>query len=392
MADSGNWWNSRLMFERYLYDYLKKRNLHQVAEIFRRETDIQIDPTARPSIDVPDGFLHEWWSTFYDMFNAMQSNNHENNQALDRMAENLMEIGQQSNASLQNYESNDQMIMHPTVRADSGLTAMGDNPLPSVGWPLTGDVQMAQHFSFSQHQEDLAKLTLETSYQQGLPALTSETLYPAGNLFNLSAQEIESDVRTALRIDNVVPKEGITQMPQLWASSQNQQMVPSSTSWTLNSSGNFSDLNALGVYSSVHIASGVDNVLFDQGSAVVPPGIENYVLNSFRVSEQHQNEFSDRIPLIEASRMGTKPSYSQCGSGGIQGVANSPAEASSQFQIHNSFPHNANPSSSYAYDSENEACSSIGNLQKCSAASKCKFSERWDTFRRLSSQLHFPRS
>ncbi|XP_057953257.1 uncharacterized protein LOC131147732 isoform X4 [Malania oleifera] len=335
MADSGNWWNSRLMFERYLYDYLKKRNLHQVAEIFRRETDIQIDPTARPSIDVPDGFLHEWWSTFYDMFNAMQSNNHENNQALDRMAENLMEIGQQSNASLQNYESNDQMIMHPTVRADSGLTAMGDNPLPSVGWPLTGDVQMAQHFSFSQHQEDLAKLTLETSYQQGLPALTSETLYPAGNLFNLSAQEIESDVRTALRIDNVVPKEG---------------------------------------------------------SAVVPPGIENYVLNSFRVSEQHQNEFSDRIPLIEASRMGTKPSYSQCGSGGIQGVANSPAEASSQFQIHNSFPHNANPSSSYAYDSENEACSSIGNLQKCSAASKCKFSERWDTFRRLSSQLHFPRS
>ena len=36
-------------FERFLYDYLIKRNMHQTAEVFRYESNLQLDPCASSS-------------------------------------------------------------------------------------------------------------------------------------------------------------------------------------------------------------------------------------------------------------------------------------------------------------------------------------------------------
>ncbi|KAL2332920.1 hypothetical protein Fmac_014133 [Flemingia macrophylla] len=56
--------NSPLEFERYLYDYLVKRNMQHTAEVFKNETGLQLDHDASSSdaMDVPEGFLLEWWS------------------------------------------------------------------------------------------------------------------------------------------------------------------------------------------------------------------------------------------------------------------------------------------------------------------------------------------
>ncbi|XP_027930959.1 uncharacterized protein LOC114187045 isoform X2 [Vigna unguiculata] len=57
-------WSSRQTFERYLYDYLVKRNMHHTAEVFRNETNLHLGPAASSTdaVDVPEGFLLEWWS------------------------------------------------------------------------------------------------------------------------------------------------------------------------------------------------------------------------------------------------------------------------------------------------------------------------------------------
>ncbi|CAJ1960295.1 unnamed protein product [Sphenostylis stenocarpa] len=62
-------------FERYLYDYLVKRNMHRTAEVFRNEANLQLNPAASSSdaVDVPEGFLLEWWSlnNDFDFFRQM---------------------------------------------------------------------------------------------------------------------------------------------------------------------------------------------------------------------------------------------------------------------------------------------------------------------------------
>ncbi|KAJ1392999.1 LIS1-like proteiny motif [Sesbania bispinosa] len=41
--------NYRHTFERYLHDYLIKRNMHQTAENFRNEANLQLDPNDASS-------------------------------------------------------------------------------------------------------------------------------------------------------------------------------------------------------------------------------------------------------------------------------------------------------------------------------------------------------
>ncbi|XP_021891700.1 transcriptional corepressor LEUNIG-like isoform X2 [Carica papaya] len=100
--------NSRLMFEAYLYDYLKKKNMHQTAEIYRKEANLEFDPDFRPAMDIPGGFLQEWWSIFYDYFNSQQQggNNQRNDSLI--MFEQMMETLQQTNASPSNEISSQQ--------------------------------------------------------------------------------------------------------------------------------------------------------------------------------------------------------------------------------------------------------------------------------------------
>ncbi|WVY95454.1 hypothetical protein V8G54_034542 [Vigna mungo] len=68
-------WSSRQTFERYVYDYLVKRNMHHTAEVFRNETNLHLDAAAfsTDAVDVPEGFLLEWWSVNndFDFFRQM---------------------------------------------------------------------------------------------------------------------------------------------------------------------------------------------------------------------------------------------------------------------------------------------------------------------------------
>ncbi|CAL5421865.1 unnamed protein product [Camellia sinensis] len=65
-GDGGDY-ESQKMLDVYIYDYLMKRNRHEVAAIFAREVNITISPLV---IDSPTGFLSEWWSIFWDVYSA----------------------------------------------------------------------------------------------------------------------------------------------------------------------------------------------------------------------------------------------------------------------------------------------------------------------------------
>ncbi|XP_021597021.1 transcriptional corepressor LEUNIG isoform X2 [Manihot esculenta] len=66
--DSGNSWDAKKMLDLYLHDYLVKRKLHDTAAIFRKEANVG----EHPVVDSVDGFLHEWWTLFYDMHASRQ--------------------------------------------------------------------------------------------------------------------------------------------------------------------------------------------------------------------------------------------------------------------------------------------------------------------------------
>nr|XP_034575523.1 transcriptional corepressor LEUNIG-like isoform X2 [Setaria viridis] len=52
----------------YIYDYLIQRNLLATAEAFVKETEVKPFATDPQKIDVPGGFLSDWWSIFWPTF------------------------------------------------------------------------------------------------------------------------------------------------------------------------------------------------------------------------------------------------------------------------------------------------------------------------------------
>ncbi|GLT80951.1 hypothetical protein SLA2020_523610 [Shorea laevis] len=65
---SGDAWDFQKAFDLYLYDYLVKKNRRKTAAIFKAEANVD-KPVL---IDTPMGFLHEWWSIFYDVYVSRQ--------------------------------------------------------------------------------------------------------------------------------------------------------------------------------------------------------------------------------------------------------------------------------------------------------------------------------
>eukprot|EP00261_Vitis_vinifera_P034784 XP_019076027.1 PREDICTED: transcriptional corepressor LEUNIG_HOMOLOG-like [Vitis vinifera] len=94
------------MFEYYLYDYLLKNKMGETAEIFGREANLNFDLTRPPLVDTPDGFLHEWWGIFYDMFRSRMAANEERDDGSSLSRQHEM------NGKLQN----------PAISADPGCT------------------------------------------------------------------------------------------------------------------------------------------------------------------------------------------------------------------------------------------------------------------------------
>ncbi|XP_072965939.1 transcriptional corepressor LEUNIG-like isoform X6 [Typha angustifolia] len=70
---SQNNWEADKMLDVYIYDYLVKRNMQASAKAFQAEGKVSPDPVA---IDVPGGFLFEWWSVFWDIFIARTNEKH----------------------------------------------------------------------------------------------------------------------------------------------------------------------------------------------------------------------------------------------------------------------------------------------------------------------------
>ncbi|XP_059593471.1 uncharacterized protein LOC104879535 isoform X1 [Vitis vinifera] len=148
----------REMFEYYLYDYLVKNNMGETAEIFRREANLNFDPTRPPPVDAPDGFLHEWWVIFYDMFRSRKVVNEEPDEGSSVVTEEMMETGEQSEASSsRQHEMNEKPSGDLAISADAGLT-MGGNELPSLPstkLPAMGSEQILQDLLSSRHQQKL---------------------------------------------------------------------------------------------------------------------------------------------------------------------------------------------------------------------------------------------
>ncbi|WVZ10597.1 hypothetical protein V8G54_015127 [Vigna mungo] len=58
-------WEADKMLDLYIHDYLKKRQLHATARVFKAEANVSTDPVV---IEAPCGFLFEWWSVFWDVY------------------------------------------------------------------------------------------------------------------------------------------------------------------------------------------------------------------------------------------------------------------------------------------------------------------------------------
>ncbi|XP_061341517.1 transcriptional corepressor LEUNIG_HOMOLOG-like [Gastrolobium bilobum] len=71
--DHGDW-DPDKMLRLYIHDYMIKRGMHEVAEIFKNEAQL---PNNIGVLHSPDGFLHEWWSIFYAVFTSRQRNDQE---------------------------------------------------------------------------------------------------------------------------------------------------------------------------------------------------------------------------------------------------------------------------------------------------------------------------
>ncbi|KAK7327863.1 hypothetical protein VNO77_21956 [Canavalia gladiata] len=77
-------WDPDKILRLYLHDYMVKKGMHNTAEIFKNEAQVPHNPVEMKFldsvIDSPDGFLHEWWSIFYEVFAARQRKDQETGQ------------------------------------------------------------------------------------------------------------------------------------------------------------------------------------------------------------------------------------------------------------------------------------------------------------------------
>ncbi|KAL9415839.1 hypothetical protein AB3S75_039104 [Citrus x aurantiifolia] len=214
-------WDHRMMFDRYLYDYMRKKNMHQTADIFRREANVVLHPSFPPGIDVPDGFLHEWWLVFYDMYRSQQLRGHAPGEGPNMMIGQLMGARRQTDPHpLGQHEMNQQAISRVITDADSsfnsGVSAMGSRRSPLIGPEL-----VPRGISSSSHQFN---------------SLTSKSVpYPPGNPANLPVQEVgcsliaasrkDKDIMTEEENELIIPPPGFESyvLNSLWVTEKHQQ-------------------------------------------------------------------------------------------------------------------------------------------------------------------------
>ncbi|KAK6935775.1 LIS1 homology motif [Dillenia turbinata] len=186
----------RCRLERYIYDYLMKKNCHQTAEIFKQEAGVEIDEKSPPAIDVLDGFLHEWWLTFYDMYCARHRNLHQLTDKPSILAEDEQVINTHGDIFPGKHSMNAQYTWHQGDNSGSGLTAENIIPLSALGW-APSDVK----------RENEGCLSSES--QKELLACGTESLKPLRSLADLLPQDIGSSAEEVLKMASMPSAEGI---------------------------------------------------------------------------------------------------------------------------------------------------------------------------------------
>lgn len=177
----GRPWDNREMFERYVYDYLMKNGRGEIAEIFRQEANLSFDPMSPPVIDVPDGFLREWWLIFHDTFKGWQQNNPHKNESSSYMVNG----NQQGNPSKsREQEMTEEMIRELTGSSDFALT-IGDNLMPlesgQTSQVLTSQTQQTPLADSKRHGQpvDHADIVAQGVGRSSGETLTAKKVAPA---------------------------------------------------------------------------------------------------------------------------------------------------------------------------------------------------------------------
>ncbi|XP_027330121.1 transcriptional corepressor LEUNIG-like isoform X2 [Abrus precatorius] len=167
-------WEADKMLDVYIYDYLKKRQLHASARIFQAEGSVSMDPVV---IDAPNGFLFEWWSVFWDIYIARTNQKHSEAAASYSKSQQskAREMQRQLEQELLNANPNQQMHMqlllqkYAQQQQSMGGTQLvsGSDSCPISNDPLMRQNQATLNAMATKTYEDRLKLPLQQDALDG---------------------------------------------------------------------------------------------------------------------------------------------------------------------------------------------------------------------------------
>ncbi|KAL2579595.1 hypothetical protein AAZV13_15G070900 [Glycine max] len=132
-------WDADKILRLYLHDYMVKRGMHNAAEIFKKEAQVPDHPVYSV-VDSPDGFLHEWWSIFYEVFTSRQGKDQETGQGSSSKLVPMMTQNARNDAPPKIPQISMSEHRTPQFQVNSSFNNMMTQPavcvIPSIIYPL----------------------------------------------------------------------------------------------------------------------------------------------------------------------------------------------------------------------------------------------------------------
>ncbi|KAG4381093.1 hypothetical protein GLYMA_15G075500v4 [Glycine max] len=137
-------WDADKILRLYLHDYMVKRGMHNAAEIFKKEAQVPDHPVYMnfldSVVDSPDGFLHEWWSIFYEVFTSRQGKDQETGQGSSSKLVPMMTQNARNDAPPKIPQISMSEHRTPQFQVNSSFNNMMTQPavcvIPSIIYPL----------------------------------------------------------------------------------------------------------------------------------------------------------------------------------------------------------------------------------------------------------------
>ncbi|GAV70686.1 WD40 domain-containing protein/LisH domain-containing protein [Cephalotus follicularis] len=194
MAQSN--WEADKMLDVYIHDYLLKRKLHTSAKAFMTEGKVATDPVA---IDVPGGFLFEWWSVFWDIFIARTNEKHSEAAAAYIEAQQIKSREQQQ-LQMQQLQLMQQHRNAQLQRRDPNHPALGGsmnalNPEGMMGQPSASVLAMKMYEERMKHPHSMDSETSPTLIDANRMALLKTATNHQGQLVQCNS----GNMHTALQ-------------------------------------------------------------------------------------------------------------------------------------------------------------------------------------------------